>query len=275
MVWFGQCVIGPPGSGKTTYTAAMAEYLEGKGRKFAIINLDPANEDLPYKAAVDLSELIRVTDVMETFKLGPNGALIYCIEYLETNLDWLQTKLKELSSDTYLLIDCPGQVELYTHHSSVRNILQTLQYEDIRLTAVHLVDGVYCADPAKYIAILLTSLSAMINIEMPHVNVLTKFDLVDSAALLFDTEYYTGVMDLEKLCEVMGEDRFLARHRGLSRAIAGVIEDYALVNFHPLNVKDKKSLRRILAETDKANGWMFGQATERIAQEHAAGPRMG
>lgn len=275
MVWFGQCIIGPPGSGKTTYTAAMAEYLEGQGRKFAIVNLDPANEELPYKAAIDLSELIRVTDVMETLKLGPNGALIYCIEYLETNLDWLQAKLKDFSSDTYFLIDCPGQVELYTHHTAVRNILQTLQHEDFRLTAVHLVDGVYCADPAKYIAILLTSLSAMINVEMPHVNVLSKFDLVDPASLAFDADYYTGVMDLEKLCELMGEDRFLARYRGLSKAIAGVIEDYALVGFHPLNVKDKKSLRRILAETDKGNGWMFGQATERLAQEHAMEPRMG
>lgn len=275
MVWFGQCIIGPPGSGKTTYTAAMAEYLEEQGRKFAAVNLDPANDELPYKASVDISELIRVTDVMETFKLGPNGALIYCIEYLETNFDWLQTKLKDLSSDTYLLIDCPGQVELYTHYTGIRNILHTLQREDFRLTAVHLVDGVYCADPAKYIAILLTSLSSMINVEMPHVNVLSKFDLIDPALLAFDTDYYTGVMDLEKLCEIMGEDRFLERHRGLNKAIAAVVEDYALVGFHTLNVRDKKSLRKVLAETDKANGWMFGQATERLVQEYAAGPRMG
>lgn len=275
MVWFGQCIIGPPGSGKTTYTMAMAEYVQGQGRKVAIVNLDPANDELPYKAAIDLSELIRVTEVMETLKLGPNGALIYCIEYLEANLDWLQTKLKDISSDTYILIDCPGQVELYTHHTAIRNILHSLQREDFRLAAVHLIDGIYCTDPSKYIAILLTSLTAMINVEMPHVNVLSKFDLVDSEALAFDTDYYTGVMDLERLCETMADDKFLTNYQGLSRAIAGVIEDYSLVAFHPLNVKDKKSLRKVLAETDKANGWMFGQVTERLAEEYAAGPRMG
>lgn len=41
---FGQLVIGPPGSGKTTYCFAMKEYFEHFGRQTIIINLDPANE---------------------------------------------------------------------------------------------------------------------------------------------------------------------------------------------------------------------------------------
>ena len=36
---FGQLVIGPPGSGKTTYVKAMADLLRNLGRKIAIINL--------------------------------------------------------------------------------------------------------------------------------------------------------------------------------------------------------------------------------------------
>lgn len=36
---FGQLVIGPPGSGKTTYCYAMAKFLEKLGRKVAIINI--------------------------------------------------------------------------------------------------------------------------------------------------------------------------------------------------------------------------------------------
>lgn len=46
---FGQVVIGPPGSGKTTYCAAMAQFLETFGRSVAVINLDPANDILPYR----------------------------------------------------------------------------------------------------------------------------------------------------------------------------------------------------------------------------------
>lgn len=274
MVRFGQCVIGPPGSGKTSYCAAMAQYLEGQGRKFAIVNLDPANDELPYKAQVDLADLIKVTDVMQALNLGPNGALIYCVEYLETNMDWLRSQLNKFSNDTYLLLDCPGQVELYTHHTSIRNILHTLQREEFRFTVLHLVDGHYCTDPAKYISILLSSLSMMINIEMPHINVLSKIDLVDSEGLAFDSEYYTGVMDLEKICELLCDDPFMKKNQALSKAIAGVVEDYALVGFHMLNIKDKKTLRKVLSEADKGNGWMFGQVTEQMMEEQYS-PRVG
>ena len=122
---FAQVVIGPPGSGKTTYCNGMKEFLTKIGRKVAVINLDPANDVLPYEASVDISDLVTVDDVMDKLKLGPNGGLVYCMEYLEKNLDWLQGQLAKYE-DYYMLIDCPGQVELYTHHNSVKNILAQL-----------------------------------------------------------------------------------------------------------------------------------------------------
>ena len=47
-------------------------------------------------------------------------------------------------------------------------------YFPVRLAAVHLVDSHYCVDPSKFISILLTSLSTMLQIALPHVNVLSK-----------------------------------------------------------------------------------------------------
>ena len=73
MTNFGQLVIGPPGSGKSTYCARMSEFLTGMGRNVVIVNLDPANDCLPYKSSLDISTLITLTDVMENLKLGPNG----------------------------------------------------------------------------------------------------------------------------------------------------------------------------------------------------------
>ena len=46
---------------------------------------------------------------MEEFDLGPNGGLVYCMEYLLANFSWLEDKLKQLGSQ-YVLFDCPGQV---------------------------------------------------------------------------------------------------------------------------------------------------------------------
>lgn len=57
------------------------------------MNLDPANDVLPYQADIDISDLITISDVMDTLKLGPNGGLVYCMEYLEKNIDWLKVNI--------------------------------------------------------------------------------------------------------------------------------------------------------------------------------------
>ena len=46
---------------------------------------------------------------MEEHDLGPNGGLVYCMEYLLARADWLEEKLRALGSH-YVIIDCPGQV---------------------------------------------------------------------------------------------------------------------------------------------------------------------
>lgn len=83
------------------------------GRRVVVVNLDPANEELPYSCEVDLRDLITLDDVMEALQLGPNGGLLYCMEYLYVNRQWLAKRLrffKQQSAKTYLIFDCPGQV---------------------------------------------------------------------------------------------------------------------------------------------------------------------
>jgi hypothetical protein len=38
-----------------------------------IVNLDPANEHVPYECSINISELISLEDVMNELDLGPNG----------------------------------------------------------------------------------------------------------------------------------------------------------------------------------------------------------
>lgn len=82
------------------------------------------------------------------------------------------------SVDKYILFDFPGQVELYTHEQSISNILQKMQKLEYRLSVVHLVDAHHCTDSAKFISVVLLSLSSMVRLEVPHVNVLSKVDLM-------------------------------------------------------------------------------------------------
>lgn len=172
-----------------------------------MINLDPANDQLPYQCPIDISNLITVSDVMDNLSLGPNGGLMYCMEYLETNVEWLSTEINKLPVETYILLDCPGQVELYTHHKSMRNVIDLVtQKLDYRLAAVHLVDSHYCTEPSKFISVLLTSLSTMLQIEMPHINILSKIDLMEQYGRVdFNIDFYTEVLDLQQLIDTFEE----------------------------------------------------------------------
>ena len=70
---------------------------------------------------------------MDKHGLGPNGGLLYCMEYLEVNFDWLEGRLKELGDDAYVLFDLPGQVELSTNHESIKRIVNKLTKNAFRV----------------------------------------------------------------------------------------------------------------------------------------------
>ena len=93
---YGQLIIGPPGSGKSTYCDGMQQFLKALGRKVQVLNMDPANETATYTCDVDVGELCTVENVMERYKLGPNGATIYCMEYLEKNFHWLEDSQQKI-----------------------------------------------------------------------------------------------------------------------------------------------------------------------------------
>ncbi|KAK0082108.1 hypothetical protein PV326_007349 [Microctonus aethiopoides] len=237
----------------------MSNFLEKMGRKIAIINIDPANENMEYKATVDITELIKHDEVMNTYSLGPNGALVYCMEFLEANTDWLIKKILDLK-DHYIIIDCPGQIELYTHHKSITKIVERMSENLIRLCSVHLMDSHHCSDPGKYLSSLMVCTSTMLQIGLPHINIMTKLDLMQKYKdkLDFNIEFYTEVLDLNYLLERLDEDPITAKYKKLNAALVSLIQDYSLVSFLPLDISNQALLLQVKNAIDKANGYIFG-----------------
>jgi GTPase SAR1 family protein len=282
---FGQLVIGPAGSGKSTYCEVMGNYLSELGRRVILVNIDPANDVLPYKPSVDISQLITVNDVMQSMKLGPNGALLYCMDFLDINFDWLLKQLQNAincanSEDNkcpYLLIDSPGQIELFTNHNSLKNILNKLNSLskhnrkssessdeskliksniDMRLVTVNIVDSHYANDASKFISVALNCLNSMVHLEMPHINVLSKIDLIQKYGKTdFGLDFYCDLLDLNHLVDRISDDPFLAKFKKLTKSLAGVIEDYSLVSFIPLDINNAKTVIKLLRSIDRANGF--------------------
>ncbi|XP_953761.1 uncharacterized protein TA16840 [Theileria annulata] len=262
MVWFGQVVIGPPGSGKSTYCAAMQSKLVSKNRKCIVINLDPqvTLHELPYQPDINITNLINAEHVSNTLNLGPNASLLYCMEYLLENLDWLLEQIS-LHKDSYLLYDLPGQVELFIHHNALKDIISKLQSSNQRLVQMNLIDSTLCCDPFKYVASLLSSLSSQIFIQLPHINILSKLSLLREveAEMAYRLEYYTEVQDLQSLIISLRYNFKLPNLQKFERftsTLCEIIEDFNLVSFHTMDVQDDESIEFILSSADRAIGFI-------------------
>lgn len=265
---FGQLVIGPPGSGKTTYCRKMTEFLKDLDRRVEVVNLDPANEQMEYECEIDIMRLITAEDAMDHFKLGPNGALMYCLEYLEKNLDWMERQLQTSVTEkgtTYFIFDCPGQVELYTHHDSMSKIFQRFAQLGYHNCVVHLIDSHFCSAPHKYISGILLSLSTMLQMALPQVNVLSKADQMKqfSDKLDFNMDFYTEVLNLDYLLDRLDTTEGLRKYKKLNASIVSLIEDFGLVSFLPLDVNNQRSLLALKNQIDKANGYIYGAGEEK------------
>eukprot|EP00658_Telonema_sp_P-2_P039655 TRINITY_DN28339_c0_g1_i1.p1 TRINITY_DN28339_c0_g1~~TRINITY_DN28339_c0_g1_i1.p1 ORF type:complete len:253 (+),score=77.45 TRINITY_DN28339_c0_g1_i1:138-896(+) len=179
--------------------------------------------------------------------------------YKRQNSDWLQEGLNKLKGK-YVLFDLPGQVELFTNHDCIMKLARKLEQWGFRLTAVHLVDSHHCAEASKFVAVLLVTLSTMMKLEMPHVNVLSKIDLVESHGRLdFGLEFYTSCLDMEHLAAHIRDDtRMPPAFARLNTVLCETIDMFDYVQFCPLNVSDKHMIASVLKVVDKANGYCFG-----------------
>jgi GPN-loop GTPase len=204
---------------------------------------------------------------MEEHSLGPNGALLFCMETLEVNFDWLSDELARFDPNSYFIFDFPGQVELFTNHQSVFNILHKLERElHFRLVALHLVDSTHCKEPFKFISLALLTMQSMMRLECPQINVLSKFDKFDQEIVAEGKEkdfipltFYADCVDLSLVCN--GEAMGKSKYSQLTQAISELIEDFGLVSFVPVAVEDKECMAFLMQEIDKANGLVFGGLT--------------
>lgn len=104
----------------------------------------------------------------------------YVSRYLTENLEWLKKELGD-DDDDFILFDCPGQIELYTHMDVIKKIAEFLKKENFMLCSVFLIDSQFIIDGAKFLSGVMAALSVMINLELPHVNILSKIDLVSKS----------------------------------------------------------------------------------------------
>ena len=274
---YAQLVMGPAGSGKSTYCSTLVRHAEVSKRNVNVINLDPAAESFDYEPTVDIRELISLGDAMEDdqLKFGPNGGLVFCLEFLLENMDWFEEQVggqDEAVNDDYFLIDCPGQIELYTHMNVMRRFVDILQSWNFRICGVFIVDSHFMIDGGTFLSGkdfgfrlylyfhifffigTMAALSVMVNLEVPHVNVLSKIDLLGAS----------GRKQLDKFLEPDTRDlssntshSFNEKYQYLTEALGRVIDDYSLVKYFPLDITNEDNISDLFLMID--NTIQFGE----------------
>ncbi|KAF8165413.1 GPN-loop GTPase [Crassisporium funariophilum] len=260
-------ITGPAGAGKSTFTGAFLNHLRMAKRTAHLVNLDPAASatSFEFEPAIDIKDLVSLEDVMSELEYGPNGGLVYCFEYLMQNMDWLEEELGGFEDD-YLIFDCPGQIELYTHHPFLPTLVQNLTRMGIRVCATYLIESQFMEDRYKFFSGVLSAMSAMVNLEIPWINIMSKMDLVTANPDDESGGARNGIRQRKDIARYLDPDPLLlATRRGqegntsnprfhaLNQAIvqlASLIEDHPLVSFLPLDLTNTDSLETVISHID-------------------------
>lgn len=167
--------VGTAGAGKSTLTAAFDDWMHDNGHDCSIMNLDPGAEELPYEPDIDIREWVRMEDVMRDYSLGPNGAQIVAADLLALNMDKVIEPIEKLDSD-YLLVDTPGQLELFAYRQSGKVVVDRLGTDETVLAFV--TEPAVCRTPSGFVSSSMLFASVNFRFEVPALNLVSKTDLV-------------------------------------------------------------------------------------------------
>ncbi len=168
-------VTGTAGSGKSLLTSRIYEYYTSNGAFAAIFNLDPGVESLPYSCDIDVRDKIDIVSIMKQYDLGPNGALIMANDLIASKFDEFQNEINNVNPD-YLIVDTPGQIELFAYRTSGPFLVQNLDSDE--KVNLFLFDGALITSPVNFVSIALLATSIKLRLNLPTINVLTKTDLI-------------------------------------------------------------------------------------------------
>jgi len=170
-------IVGTAGSGKSLLTSRIYEYYTKNGAFASVLNLDPGVESLPYTCDIDVRDHVDIVSIMKQYELGPNGALIMANDLIATKIDKIQDEIANVNPD-YLIIDTPGQIELFAYRSSGPFLVQNLTTEE--KMSIFLYDGALMTNSLNFVSIALLATSIRLRLNLPTVNVLTKTDIIGS-----------------------------------------------------------------------------------------------
>jgi len=168
--------VGTAGSGKSTLAQAFKLWMDEHGLNAITVNLDPGVDELGYTPNVDIRDWVSVPEVMAEQGLGPNGAQIACADIAAIQFPEIAKTIEEFRAD-YVLIDTPGQIELFAFREASSIFLNAFPTK--RNIILFMLDPAIAKKPAGLVSLLMLSSSIQFRFDAPLDLVLGKTDLLE------------------------------------------------------------------------------------------------
>ncbi|TFK25869.1 hypothetical protein FA15DRAFT_668039 [Coprinopsis marcescibilis] len=197
--------IGMAGAGKSTFVQRINSYLhslsdsqgaaaepggggssetneeEAEGQKTHrppyVLNLDPAVTRLPYEANIDIRDTVNYAEVMKQYNLGPNGGIMTALNLFTTKFDQVLDLVEKRADEVdYVILDTPGQIEIFTWSASGAIITDAIA-SSFPTVVAYIIDTPRTNAPATFMSNMLYACSILYKTKLPFILVFNKTDV--------------------------------------------------------------------------------------------------
>ncbi|KAJ6794128.1 GPN-loop GTPase 1 [Iris pallida] len=170
-------VVGMAGSGKTTFLHRLVCHTQSSGIRGYVLNLDPAVVSLPFGANIDIRDTVRYKEVMKEYNLGPNGGILTSMNLFATKFGEVVSIIEKRADQLdYVLVDTPGQIEIFTWSASGAIITEAFA-STFPTVIAYVVDTPRSSNPVTFMSNMLYACSILYKTRLPLVLAFNKVDI--------------------------------------------------------------------------------------------------